>query len=579
MLCPSCRVHQRRDFPYCLHCGTPRRKARMDRFVAPLLVPLDGPVPEPVPLNRPETMLGRAATSDVVVDDPSVSRAHARIVRRADRFAIEDLGSLNGVVVNGITLHGGVADLSDGCTIELGDVTFRFDHPRPVAVGGRTVYGTSHTVLGAAPAAGAPEAGEPLSVRPRKRSGWALKQAPDAADVWLLSSRGGSYLRMDERDLFTFTGIDGENTVRDLLLRYADQYGELALPRIEKLLRSLAAVGIVDLGRAPSAELPAWRRIGRRVYQALLRLEVSVGGIDELITRLYRRVGWRAFSRTGTAFVVATVAVGLWAFTRAQGRERLFAVGGSGWWGALIVAGAYCLALTAHETAHALAVKSYGRRVRRGGFMITMGMPFAFVDTSDMWFGTRWSRVVVAMSGPVSTAALAGVAAMGAYWLPGPVAPALCFQIAYGLYMNTAYNFNPVMPLDGYQALTDAFRIPRLREEARAYFQRGIWTDLRARRRPGLRQLGLLLYGIATVVGGYVFLLLGLIAWRHRIGPFVHHHVPAPWDVVVLAAGIVLLTFPIWVRLAKWVQHTSGRARRPARTVARIEPMTEERVA
>ncbi|MCZ0985896.1 hypothetical protein O1M54_10110 [Streptomyces diastatochromogenes] len=61
-----------------------------------------------------------------------------------------------------------------------------------------------------------------------------------------------------------------------------------------------------------------------------------------------------------------------------------------------------------HELTHALAVKSYGRKVRRGGFLLMMGMPFAFVDTSDMWFGSRWSRVVVALSGPLSTAALAG---------------------------------------------------------------------------------------------------------------------------------------------------------------------------
>jgi putative peptide zinc metalloprotease protein len=575
MLCPACRVHQRRDFPYCLHCGTPRRKVHLDKFVAPLLVPLDGAVPEPVPLTHAETSLGRAADSDVVLDDPSVSRAHARIVRRGDRFVIEDRDSLNGVVVDGVELRGGVADLTDGATIELGDVSFRFDQPRPIAVGGRTIYGTSHTVLRAAPAPGAPEATEPLSVRPRKRSGWALKQAPDATDVWLLSSRSGNYLRIDERDLFVFHSIDGESTVRDLLLRYADEYGELALPRIENLLRSLAAVGVVDLGRPDPATVPAWRRLSSAIYRALLRLEISVSGIDGLMGRLYQRLGWRAFTRTGTALVLATMVAGLWAFTGAQRRERLFAAGGSGWWGALVVAGAYCLALTVHETAHALAVKSYGRKVRRGGFMITMGMPFAFVDTSDMWFGTRWSRVVVSMSGPVSTAALAGVAALGARWLPGPVAPALCFQIAYGLYMNTAYNFNPVMPLDGYQALTDAFRIPRLREEAREYFLHGIWTDLRARRRPRLRQLGLLLYGLAAVVGGYVFVLLGLIAWRHRIGPFVHHHVPAPWDVIVLLAGIVLLTFPIWVRLARWLHRLAGGMQRRAGSPTGLEPVTE----
>lgn len=56
------------------------------------------------------------------------------------------------------------------------------------------------------------------------------------------------------------------------------------------------------------------------------------------------------------------------------------------------------------ESAHSLAVKSYGRTVPRGGFMLMMGMPFAFVDTSDMWFGTRSSRVMVTVAGPLSTA-------------------------------------------------------------------------------------------------------------------------------------------------------------------------------
>jgi hypothetical protein len=78
-----------------------------------------------------------------------------------------------------------------------------------------------------------------------------------------------------------------------------------------------------------------------------------------------------------------------------------------------VVAG-YVVATTAHEAAHAFAVKSYGRRVNRGGFMLMMGMPFAFVDTSDMWFGSPYSRIVVALSGPLATTGIAGGAALTA---------------------------------------------------------------------------------------------------------------------------------------------------------------------
>ena len=141
--------------------------------------------------------------------------------------------------------------------------------------------------------------------------------------------------------------------------------------------------------------------------------------------------------------------------------------------GAVAVGIAYLVALVLHELTHALAVKSYGRRVTRGGFMMMMGMPFAFVDTSDMWFGTRWSRIVVTLSGPLSTLGLAGALRVGRRVRRRPGRVGIAFQLAFGLYLNSLYNLNPLMPLDGYQALADALRQPRLRAEASAYFTRG----------------------------------------------------------------------------------------------------------
>ncbi|MFF4549468.1 FHA domain-containing protein [Streptomyces sp. NPDC001435] len=572
MLCHACRVHVRRDFPYCLHCGTLRRGAAPTSYAAPHLRGLDDPTLL-VPLTGPVTTLGRGADNDVVLSDASVSRSHARIVRTESGFRVEDLDSFNGTAVTGVDLHGGAAHLADGTELSVGDVRLLFEQPRAAHIGQRTqVVGTQLTQLPTAVQEAAPEANGPLTARPRRRSGWALKQVPtDRGEPrWVLNNtRTGVYLELDEREVFLWHAVDGENTVRDLLFAYADRFGELALPRIEAALAAFANAGLLRglPGGPEEAERKGWRRVAHAVYRALLKLEVSVPGLDKSVTRVYHAFGWRFFTRTGVTLVWLSVVGGLAAFFVAQGRQHLLDFGGAGVWGPVLLAAGYISALVVHELTHALAVKSYGRKVRRGGFLLMMGMPFAFVDTSDMWFGTRRSRVVVALSGPLSTAALAGWCAAGAAFLPAGPASAVLFQLAFGLYLNTLYNFNPLMPLDGYQALTDALRVPRLREEASAYFRKGLWQDLRAGSRPGPRQAGMAAYGLAVVVGTYGFLVLALLAWRSRIGDLLDGWLSQPWTTVIETVVVALVAFPVWSAPVRWLARRVRR-RRDARDAA-----------
>jgi hypothetical protein len=59
-----------------------------------------------VPIAKAEIVLGRAAECDVALDGPLVSRRHAKIVVGAHQITIEDLGSRNGVQVDGRTISG-----------------------------------------------------------------------------------------------------------------------------------------------------------------------------------------------------------------------------------------------------------------------------------------------------------------------------------------------------------------------------------------------------------------------------------------------------------------------------------------
>ncbi len=558
MLCHACHVHLRRDYPYCLHCGTLRKGAKVDTFAAPELRWADADGERVFPLVNPVTTIGRATDNDIVVNDASVSRQHARVVRTADGFHLEDLNSFNGVTVAGRVIHGDWAPLSDESELHIGDVPMRFAQPRSAAIGSKTmVRGVEHSVLlPAAQPDQAPTATGPLSARPRRRSGWALKQVPGMRgdQEWVLrNTRTGQYLQLDERDVFLWHQLDGENTVRDLLFAYAQKYGELALPRIERTLRTFAALELVRglHGQRETEKPPLMKRIGRAVLRTLLRMEVSIGGLDSLFSRVYRSFGWRFFTRTGVFLLWVLILGGIYAMAVASGHQKLFDINGAGVAGAVSIAVGYLVALVIHESAHALAVKSYGRTVTRGGFMVMMGMPFAFVDTSDMWFGTRWSRIVVTLSGPLSTAGVAGICAAVAAYTPQPQVSGIAYQLAFGLYLNTLYNLNPLMPLDGYQALADGLRLPRLREEASAYFTKGIWSDLKNGRRPGIKQIGMAAYGFTAVVGTGLFVLLGFLAWRDRLGGLVDEYLPPGIDVLVIALAIGLIMFPIWYRLVR----------------------------
>jgi hypothetical protein len=52
-------------------------------------------------LDREATTVGRHPDSDIFLDDVTVSRRHAELLRTSGQMTVKDLGSLNGTYVNG----------------------------------------------------------------------------------------------------------------------------------------------------------------------------------------------------------------------------------------------------------------------------------------------------------------------------------------------------------------------------------------------------------------------------------------------------------------------------------------------
>tara|TARA_Y100001954_G_scaffold237846_1_gene302985 strand:+ start:2984 stop:3895 length:912 start_codon:yes stop_codon:yes gene_type:complete len=76
-------------------------------------------------IEKEELTLGRSMDADVLLDNEGVSRRHARILKEGDTYWLEDLGSTNGVFVNGEKLDR--TKLFDGDRIQIGtNVLFKF---------------------------------------------------------------------------------------------------------------------------------------------------------------------------------------------------------------------------------------------------------------------------------------------------------------------------------------------------------------------------------------------------------------------------------------------------------------------
>ncbi len=78
-----------------------------------------------VEAGGPEIAIGRGLDNRLVLPDPSVSRSHAVIRRGDDGWAVQDLGSTNGICVNGLPVS--QAALAPGDLLRVGTVDVQVD--------------------------------------------------------------------------------------------------------------------------------------------------------------------------------------------------------------------------------------------------------------------------------------------------------------------------------------------------------------------------------------------------------------------------------------------------------------------
>ncbi len=137
VVCPSCSYDNPLGSNFCSSCGKPLSEKRSDDTealdptidspglladAAPstgMLVVRQGPKRgSRISLDGEQTLIGRHPESDIFLDDITVSRRHAEVLRTPNGYDVIDAGSLNGTYVNRDRVDR--APLSDGDVLQVG---------------------------------------------------------------------------------------------------------------------------------------------------------------------------------------------------------------------------------------------------------------------------------------------------------------------------------------------------------------------------------------------------------------------------------------------------------------------------
>lgn len=399
--------------------------------------------------------------------------------------------------------------------------------------------------------------------------------------VMLKNPRGdrgaGTYLMLETADEELLARMDGRKNVQEILVEHLMERGNFALERLGRLTALLAANGFFGKERLNVYQRllrrKAFRRAIPRLQQLLRRFIVWHIGVwnnaEPIVDRAYR-AGLRVFfTRPGALALAVLTVIGLAVWVVESGRQRhaLFTFGGSYVSGLLLLVVVQVVGLTVHELGHALAIRHYGRHVRRLGLVLYYLLPCAYVDSTDMVMSSRRSRIVVSAAGAGAGLSLAGLAGIVAFVSPeGDLIGSLAVKAATVWVFQNLFQLLPILELDGYYILVDALDAPLLRQRAISYARTRFLRRLRTPQKMTREEVGLAAFGVTALVTSLAMLLFSLWIWQSRI----HLVVSELWNAGIggkLAVVVIAVVFigPAVLGLSGYLASWGGAVTRLAR--------------
>jgi len=303
------------------------------------------------------------------------------------------------------------------------------------------------------------------------------------------------YFRFRPVEIRVMRCFDGARTPDEIAADLAEQGLRLTARAVEGFARKLASIGLLErtLVERTTLELErmrAERRKRRRpaVFRGeLLRMRWSFGDPDQMFNRVLPAIRWmftRAFIVTSVVmFAAYFVIVGATWSEFSNTVAQLYSLHNITFGSIVVLWFTGLVVILIHELGHGFTCKYFGGEVHQMGFMLIYFQPAFYCNVNDAWsFPTLRARLWVTAAGGWIQLVVASLAAMLWYVAtPGTLASevAVAAMIVGGA-TTIITNANPLLPLDGYFALTDWLEIPNLRIRAKEYF--GWWVRRRALR-------------------------------------------------------------------------------------------------
>lgn len=293
------------------------------------------------------------------------------------------------------------------------------------------------------------------------------------------------YFRFGATEVRVMQALDGRHTAVETAALLAENGLRIQPAAIEAFARKLGGAGFLERTTAERSllemeRLRAERRKRRRraLFRGeLLRMRWSFGDPDALLERVLPGIRWMytpAFvAASAVAFLVYFVVLGERWDAYAQALQSTYSLHALTI-GSVVVLWCTGLAVVLiHELGHGFTCKYFGGEVHELGFMLLYFQPAFYCNVSDAWsFPGRGARLWVTAAGSWIQLIVASMAAV--VWCavaPGTLVAEICVAaMLIGGAMTLLTNANPLLPLDGYFALTDWLEIPNLRQRALAHF-------------------------------------------------------------------------------------------------------------
>ncbi|MDQ3810003.1 MAG: M50 family metallopeptidase [Chloroflexota bacterium] len=329
-----------------------------------------------------------------------------------------------------------------------------------------------------------------------------------------------AYARLDPREFDLLELMDGEHTVKALVIAYYQRHGTLALARVAALVGLLRRQGFFSPAVSDAYAELSTRLRGRSLAEVA---ELTLPRFDSVLAAWYRRWGHLFFHRVWLWLGLLAALVGplVVLLELQRGRYALYQSAGAPLPTLLLLVVLALATLAVHELGHGLAVKHAGRTVNRAGVRLYFGLPTAFVDTSDVWMASPRHRLLTAFAGPWTGLVLGAVCALAGSLLPQGPLGALCFTAGFVLLLDNVFNFNPLLELDGYYMLVDLLDKPLLRPRALAFVRGPLWRKLARGAALTSEERLFGLFGLAAVAYGLVTVVLAVRAWQALAAPLI----------------------------------------------------------